>query len=155
VVLVSHDRSLLRATCDHFMLVADGAAQAFDGDLEDYRDWLAEQRIKERNVEVKSIADFPQKNARAKSKAERQERILQRRPLIKETEQLESQMGIWQTEKNRCDEQLSDPAAYAETDKTKLQALLRRQAELAQNMERAEERWLALHEQLEAIPALD
>jgi len=36
VILVSHDRALLRATCDQFILVADGKAQAFDGDLEDY-----------------------------------------------------------------------------------------------------------------------
>jgi ATP-binding cassette subfamily F protein 3 len=160
VVLVSHDRSLLRATCDRFMLVADGAAQAFDGDLEDYRDWLAEQRIKEQrskenSVEVKSTAESPQKNDRAKGKAERQERILQRRPLIKETEQLETRLATWQKEKQQCDERLSDPAVYAEADKTGLQSLLKRQAELTQSIEQAEERWLELHEQLEAMPALD
>jgi ATP-binding cassette subfamily F protein 3 len=159
VVLVSHDRSLLRATCDRFMLVADGAAQVFDGDLDDYRDWLAEQRIKERSkeriAEVKDTADSYQKNDRAKSKAERQERILLRRPLIKEIEQLETRLAVWQKEKSQSDERLSDPAVYVETDKTELQVLLKQQAELMQNIEQAEERWLELHELLEAIPALE
>jgi ATP-binding cassette, subfamily F, member 3 len=159
VVLVSHDRSLLRATCDRFMLVAEGAAQVFDGDLDDYRDWLAEQRIKERSnelvVEAKGSVDSPQKNDRARSKAERQERILQRRPLIKETEQLENKLTTWQQEKSQCDERLSDPAVYAGADKTELQALLKRQAELTQNIEQAEERWLELHELLETMPAPD
>jgi ATP-binding cassette subfamily F protein 3 len=159
VVLVSHDRSLLRATCDRFMLVADGVAQVFDGDLDDYRDWLAEQRIKERSnenaAEAKGTVVSPQKNDRARSKAERQERILQRRPLIKETEQLETKLATWQKEKHQCDERLSDPAVYSGSDKTELQSLLKRQAELAQNIEQAEERWLELHELLEAMPAPD
>jgi ATP-binding cassette, subfamily F, member 3 len=53
-VLVSHDRALLRATCDRFVLVADGVAQTFDGDLDDYRDWLAEQRSKDKAAEANS-----------------------------------------------------------------------------------------------------
>jgi ATP-binding cassette subfamily F protein 3 len=149
VVLVSHDRALLRATCDRFVLVADGKAEAFDGDLEDYRDWLAEQRSKEGVVEVKATENSPHKNERAQSKAERQARILERRPLIKETEQLESKIAAWQKEKDLCDARLADPALYVASDKAQLQSLLKRQAELAQ----AEERWLTLHEQLESIPA--
>jgi ATP-binding cassette subfamily F protein 3 len=155
VVLVSHDRALLRTTCDRFVLVADGRAEAFDGDLEDYRDWLVEQRSKERMVEVKSTENSPQKNGRAQSKAERQARILERRPLIKETEQLEAKMAAWQKEKDLCGVRLADPTLYAETDKTQLQALLKQQAMLTQSIEQAEERWLELHEQLEAIPAFD
>ena len=44
MVLVSHDRALLRATCDRFVLVDGGRIQPFDGDLDDYRDWLASRR---------------------------------------------------------------------------------------------------------------
>ena len=158
VVLVSHDRALLRATCDRFVLVADGAAQAFDGDLEDYRDWLANQRSAEKAVEEKSAengtAKSTQKIDRAQSKAERQARIAERRPLIKETEQLETSMANWQKEKSQLDERLADPELYAAADKTQLQSLLKRQAELTQSIEQAEERWLEIHEQLEAMPAL-
>jgi len=151
VVLVSHDRALLRTTCDRFVLVADGKAEAFDGDLEDYRDWLVEQRSKERVAEVKAAENSPQKNDRTQGKAERQSRILERRPLIKETEQLEARMAAWQKEKDLCDARLANPDIYVETDKTQLQNLLKRQAELTQFIGQAEERWLDVHEQLESL----
>ncbi len=156
VVLVSHDRALLRATCDRFVLVADGAAQTFDGDLDDYRDWLAEQRSKDKSAEAKTdekgIEPAKLGNDRAQSKAERQARLAERRPLIKESEQLEAGMADWQKEKNQLHERLADPALYAVVDKASLQALLKRQAELTQNIEQAEERWLEIHELLESIP---
>lgn len=156
VVLVSHDRALLRATCDRFVLVADGVAQTFDGDLDDYRNWLAEQRSKDKAAEAnsseKGMESSVPKNDRAQSKAERQARLAERRPLIKESEQLEAGMAAWQKEKSQLDERLADPALYAAADKTQLQALLKRQAELTQNIEQAEERWLAIHELLEAMP---
>ncbi|MEZ0315617.1 MAG: ATP-binding cassette domain-containing protein, partial [Methylophilaceae bacterium] len=82
VVIVSHDRAMLRASCDKFVLVADGAALTFDGDLDDYKDWLAEQRIKDKAVEAKVADKEAPKNDRAQSKAERQARILERRPLV-------------------------------------------------------------------------
>ena len=155
VVLVSHDRALLRATCDRFLLVADGAAQTFDGDLEDYREWLATQRSAQKAEEKIGQEKNPQKNERAQSKAERQVRIAERRPLIKETGQVEARMAHWQKEKSQCDERLAVPALYAATDKTPLQTLLKRQAELAQLIEQAEERWLEIHQQLETMPVPD
>ena len=88
MVLVSHDRSLLRATCDRFLLVADGKVQEFDGDLEDYRNWLNEQRLRDKAEEEKAKPEAAP-NARAQSKAERHARLQERRPLLKELEQLE------------------------------------------------------------------
>lgn len=155
VILVSHDRALLRATCDRFVLVADGKAQAFDGDLEDYSQWLNEQRLKEKQAAQSQAPDKPNKNDRAQSKAERQARIAERRPLLKELEQIERNMSQMQTDKKTCDERLNDTALYSASDKTELQQLLKTQAELASKLETAEERWLELHEQLEAMPVID
>ncbi|HEY9210458.1 MAG TPA: ATP-binding cassette domain-containing protein [Methylotenera sp.] len=155
VILVSHDRALLRASCDQFILVADGKAEAFDGDLEDYSQWLNEQRLKEKQAAQSQAPDKPNKNDRAQSKAERQARIAERRPLLKELEQIERNMAQMQADKKVCDERLNDTELYNASDKTELQQLLKTQAELASNLETAEERWLELHEQLEAIPALD
>jgi ATP-binding cassette subfamily F protein 3 len=155
VILVSHDRALLRASCDQFILVADGKAEAFDGDLEDYSQWLNEQRLKEKQAAQSQAPDKPNKNDRAQSKAERQARIAERRPLLKELEQIERNMAQMQADKKTCDERLNDTELYNTTDKTELQQLLKIQAELASKLETAEERWLELHEQLEAIPALD
>ena len=155
VILVSHDRALLRASCDQFILVADGKAQVFDGDLEDYSQWLNEQRLKEKQAAQSLVADKPSKNDRAQSKAERQARILERRPLLKELEQIERNMSQMQADKKACDERLNDTELYSASDKSELQQLLKTQADLVTKLEAAEERWLELHEQLEAIPAID
>lgn len=155
VILVSHDRALLRASCDQFILVADGKAEAFDGDLEDYSRWLNEQRLKEKQAAQIQVTDKPNKNDRAQNKAERQARIAERRPLLKELEQIERNMAQMQADKNTCDDRLNDTELYSATDKTELQQLLKTQAELAVKLETAEERWLELHEMLEAIPEIN
>jgi ATP-binding cassette subfamily F protein 3 len=155
VILVSHDRALLRASCDQFILVADGKAQDFDGDLEDYSQWLNEQRLKEKQTAQSLLTDKPSKNDRAQSKAERQARILERRPLLKELEQTERNMAQMQADKKTCDERLNDTELYSASDKSELQQLLKTQADLLTKLESAEERWLELHEMLEAIPVID
>lgn len=154
MVLVSHDRSLLRATCDRFLLVADGKVQEFDGDLEDYRNWLNEQRLRDKAEEEKTRPEAAP-NARAQSKAERHARLQERRPLLKELEQIEKKMAAWQPEKKQLEQALAAPELYQEADKTRLQTLQKRQSELEQQLTAAEERWLGLHEQLEALPEIN
>lgn len=152
MVLVSHDRALLRASCDRFILVAGGKAEIFDGDIDDYKDWLAGQESELKQAD-KGASERPSaRNERAQNKAERQARLAERRPLIKASEKLESDMAVWQKEKTQIDERLADPSLYTVAQKTGLQDLLKRQAELAQAIAQAEERWLELQEQLEAIP---
>jgi len=155
VILVSHDRALLRATCDQFLLVADGKAAVFDGDLDDYSQWLNTQRLQEKQAAQLDVPPKTSKNDRAQNKAERQARIAERRPLLKELEQLERNMAQMQTDKQICDERLNDTALYSASDKTELQRLLKTQAELTSKLETAEERWLELHEQLEALPEIN
>ncbi|MDP3744142.1 MAG: ATP-binding cassette domain-containing protein [Methylotenera sp.] len=154
VILVSHDRALLRASCDEFILVADGKAEPFDSDLEGYSRWLNEQRLKEKQA-TQAVLEKPNKNDRALNKAERQARIAERRPLLKELELIERNMAQWQTDKKACDERLNDGALYTAADKSALQQLLKTQAEFATKLEAAEERWLTLHELLEAMPVLE
>mgnify|MGYP005748438237 FL=1 len=156
MVLVSHDRALLRATCDRFVLVDDGVAREFDGDLDDYRDWLAARR-----AEAIAAGKCPDQTAdkaarkadRAQAAAERQARLAERRPLVKERDQLDRKLEGWQREKTQLDERLADPALYADADAALLQDLHRRQSELAAQIEEAELRWLEIEERLEAIPA--
>ena len=155
VVLVSHDRALLRASCDEFVLVADGQAVPFDGDLEAYSLWLNEQRLKEKQNVQATLEVKPAKQDRAMNKAERQARIAERRPLLKEVAELDSRIAAWQEEKLACDARLNDSDLYSAADKTALQDLLKKQAELIKQIEQAEERWLELHERLEELPALD
>ena len=153
VVLVSHDRALLRATCDRFILVADGKAQVFDGDLEDYRIWLAEQKAQDKLRALPPQTELVKKNDKAQNKAERQARLAERRPLTKEAEQLESRMADWQQQKVALEARLADGELYSASDKSELQQLLKKQAELTQQIETAEERWLEVMAQLESMPA--
>lgn len=152
MVLVSHDRALLRSTCDRFILVTDGKAEVFDGDIDDYKDWLAQQQIEQKAITKAAETKPENKNDRAQNKAERQARLAERRPLIKASEKLETEMAKWQEEKSQIDTQLADPALYGAADKSLLQTLLKRQAELTASIDQAEEQWLQLQEQLEAIP---
>jgi ATP-binding cassette subfamily F protein 3 len=148
VVLVSHDRHLLRTTADRLYLADAGKLTAFDGDLDDYASWLAEQR-------GAAIAPSEDKSARREARAaaekDRQQRLAQRRPLLKEAENLEKKLPGWQQEKNQLDQRLGDPALYTNPDRTLLESLLKRQAQLSGDIESAELRWLELQAQLENL----
>ena len=150
VVLVSHDRSLLATTCDHFMIVQDGKAESFDGDLDDYRDWLNQQRITLAQANPDKIE---RKLQREQSTQQRQTLLAQRRPIIKEIDKLDQQLAKWQAEKTSLDTQLTDSQLYESTQREALQNLLKRQAELSNHIETAEERWLTLNETLEILDA--
>lgn len=152
VILVSHDRALLRATCDNFVLVANGVAEAFDGDLDDYKDWLASTKTQEKSELNAQI--MPKNNDYAQSKAERQARIVARRPLVKEIEQIEKALEKLNAEKTILDARASEASLYDAGNKAELQQLLKRQAELSGAIDTAEMRWLELHEQLEALPEI-
>jgi ATP-binding cassette, subfamily F, member 3 len=158
VILVSHDRALLRATCDKFVLVANGKAEAFDGDLEDYKLWLTSQKS-DQNAPPGSAPVLASRagglNSYAQNKADRQARILQRRPLLKETEQLEKTLEKLNQEKNVLVARAGETSLYETENKVELQSLLKRQAELADLIDHAEMRWLELHEQLECLPEIN
>lgn len=157
MVLVSHDRSLLRATCDRFLLVADGKVELFDGDLEDYREWLNVQRLRDKandkaSNKTETVVASP--SVKVQGKAERHARLQERKPLLKEIEQLEKKMASWQPEKTQLETALAAPELYQQADNSQLIKLQTRQVELEQQLASAESRWLTLHDQLEALPEI-
>lgn len=160
VILVSHDRALLKASCDNFLLVANGKVEAFDGDLDDYKSWLATQKNGQKSINTLQINNpepfkASNTNTYAQNKAERQARIVVRRPLLKETEQIEKSLENYQAEKTKLDARAGEADLYEQQNKVELQALLKRQAELTSAIDDTEMRWLALHEQLEALPEIN
>jgi len=156
LVLVSHDRHLLRTTCDDFLLVANGRVTPFDGDLEDYRNWLTQNRAEETSASTAaSTPSSSRKQQRQQSAEERNRRTEQRRPLQQALAKLEKEIKKLGVEKQQTDAQLADPMLYQEPDKTRLQEHLTRQAQLARQLEQAEARWLALQEELEALAAAE
>ena len=152
MVLVSHDRALLRACCDRLLLIDGGRLRPFDGDLDDYRDWLTEQRA--RREEESGTGRETRRANRAQAEAERQAALAARRPLVKEIEQIEKKLAGWTGEKKLLEARLADPAFYGAGnggDSAQLQELLKRQAALQGWIEEAECRWMALSEQLEGL----
>ncbi len=159
LVLVSHDRHLLRATVDEFLIVADGGVRPFDGDLDDYRDWLFRTRLA-RPDDTDTAARAPvdavngevdRKRQKRQEAAERQRLSALRKPIETRLRRIEELMARHGARKAELEALLTDPAMYGEADRTALKACLHEQATLARTLERLEEEWLAEQEALEKL----
>ncbi|WP_116324602.1 ATP-binding cassette domain-containing protein [Cupriavidus taiwanensis] len=160
LILVSHDRHLLRATADQFMLVADGTIRPFDGDLDDYRDWLLQQAAAKRNAAAAAhqseltgdgAATVNRKDQRRAEADQRQRLSALRKPLAKELEKVEKRLAVLQDARVEIDRFMADEGSYAEANKAKLMEMLKRQGEVNGELETLEEKWLELQEQIEQI----
>ncbi len=138
LVLVSHDRHLLRATTDQFMIVADGRLRPFDGDLEDYRTWLLTDKM----------PAVEEKKAPEKKPSPQKPKPINRKPIESRIKRLEEQMAKLNAKKAALEGELADPAVYQ--DPARLQPLLADQAYLAKELEALETEWLERQAELEA-----
>ncbi len=151
MVLVSHDRHLLRASTDALLLVADGACAPFDGDLDDYRDWLQARR---RQAEEGTAEPGPAASRREQRRVEAQARdrlSAQRRPLERQLGDLDRELEQLGAQRKRLESLLADPNLYAAESRERLKACLQDQAQVNARLHAAEERWLDLQVQLEAL----
>lgn len=146
VVVVSHDRHLLRTLADRLVLVADGRVTAFDGDLEDYRIWLNQAQ---NQVPAKAVA--PGVNARAQARQLAQ----QRRPLEKRLADIEKQLGRLHEEKTTLEALLADPASYQAEHATRLKEGIAKQARVVEQLQQIEEAWLEVSEALASPDSVD
>ncbi len=147
VVIVSHDRHMLRTTADDFWLVADGAVQPFDGDLDDYRSWLSNSAFDatgRSNDEGRSSRKEDRRD-----RAKRQDAVAaQRRPLEQESRALEAEIEKLGAERDGIDQTLiHGPVAGGET----IAALQKRRAAIEARIEAAESRWYEVHEAIAAL----
>ncbi|MGA8033576.1 MAG: ATP-binding cassette domain-containing protein, partial [Casimicrobiaceae bacterium] len=156
LIVVAHDRHLLRATADELWLVADGAVVPFDGDLDDYKAWvLSRDRRSGRTADGATEPPKVPVDRRAQKRDEaraRQKRSDQRKPLVAKQAVLEREMETLGAEKRTLDAWLASPDAYTEEAKPQLVAALARQGDLTFTLARLESEWLELAEALEAIP---
>jgi ATP-binding cassette subfamily F protein 3 len=162
LVLVSHDRHLLRATTDEFLIVADGRLAPFDCDLDDYREWLFRTKLAEggsaplpeakREAQPAPAASGPDRRGQKRKEAEERQRIsAARKPLESRIKRLEEQMAKLNARKAEIDAQLSGGAIYEEPQKEALKALLLDQAYVARELAQLEAEWLEVHERLEQL----
>lgn len=152
MVLVSHDRHLLRSAVDRFVLVANGGAQDFDGDLEDYRVWLlANQSAGSRPPRADETNETCRKQQRRDEAEARARRAVTRKPLERQIAALEKEMAELGEEKASLERQLADPATYRDADPSVLQDAMKRRGAAARQIEDTEERWLELHMELDQL----
>ena len=135
LVLVSHDRHLLRATTDQFLIVADGRLEPFDGDLDDYRDWLLKSKREKPHVpHVPKAVAKPSNN---------------RKTLEARIKRLEEMIGRLNAKKTEMEVRLADPAIYQDASKSALEAVMRDQAYVGKELGQLEGEWLEKQAELE------
>ena len=127
LILISHDRHLLRSAVDNFYLVYQKQVQAFDGDLDDYHAWLINKDSKKETNQTSTGNQY------------RERKSLQNR-----MKKLEQQMQDWQKEMNQLEIALSDPHLYESEQQDKMQLLLCKQKKLRDLLLIAEEEWLEI-----------
>lgn len=152
IVLVSHDRHLLRNTVDTFWRVADGTVREFEGDLDEYEQWLADSRDRAQTPAAsgKTLESGEDRKARRREEAERRQKLS---PYRKEAERHEKELEQLGERLKALEEQLADPGLYEESRKAELKELLAEQAKLQSRSEEVEEAWLAVSEKIEALEA--
>ena len=150
VVLVSHDRHLLRAVADELILVDQGRAQAFDGDLDDYARWFLSRENATQADEIESATSAEARKQRKRDEAERRNRLS---PLRAQISKLEKRMEGLHRELEGVESQLAAPDIYANESKSKLQSVLAEQIRIKRELESAESEWLDANEKLETLQA--
>lgn len=149
VLVVSHDRHLLKSTTDEFLLVADGQVVAFEGDLEDYARWLIDYRIRQQpQSPVESADDKTDKRATRQAAAALRQQLA---PLKKQADKLEKHLADVHEKLAPMEARLADSAIYESSRKDELRELLAKQAELKVRESELEEAWLEALEALEVL----
>ena len=161
VLLVSHDRHLLRAVTDELWLVHEGRKEVFEGDLDDYaKIVLDHRRVTAAEARAEHQADKAARNeaqpvnnkeARRLAAQERARIAELRKPLKKELEKVEREMNALSEKLKALDTQLADPAFYNGADQGKVAQTLREHGELAPKVEALEMHWLELSEKIEVL----
>lgn len=150
MILVSHDRHLLRNSVDEFLLVAGGQVQPFNGDLDEYQQWMLKSKQEANAVNTTDKGEAP-KVDRKEQRRQAAEQRKQLQPLKKKVSKIEASIETNETELAALEEKLLDTSLYESGKQDELQQILQRQGELKQQNEAFEEEWMQLHEELEAL----
>ena len=155
LVVISHDRHLLRNTVDQFYLVANGEVQEFDGDLQDYQVWLKNyNRTPDAQVKNSVPDNSVEKLSGAEKKAQRQQSAEARKkiaPLNKKSQQLEKEIEKNEKQLADVEHELADTDLYTDAKREALKMLLDRQAKTKKAIADKEAEWLEIQTQIEAM----
>lgn len=147
IILIAHDRYLLESCVDEFFIVGQGKVDSFDGDIDDYHQWLHQDK-------KASVASPSEKTPTIDRKAIRQQQAELRKkaaPMKKQVDKINVQMASLQTELDKVEAILADGTIYQSDDKAELSRLLKSQAQLSENIAELEMEWLELEEKIDEI----
>ena len=151
LIVVSHDRHLLRSTVDDFWLIEKGTVRPFDGDLDDYTRYSQEVRATD-VPRLNASEDVVDRKAQKRQEAEARQRLSsQRKPLEQKLAKVDKELAILHEQHQRLTASLADESIYAPESKTRLQTTLQQEAEVKQRLETLEMEWLELTESLEQL----
>lgn len=156
LLLVSHDRHLLRSVCDKLILVHDGAVSEYDGDLDDYAAFVLQQRKlsqasdKPAAAQAETSSSVNRKEQRKLEAMERNRIAALKKPLLAKLAKVEKEMNRVNEELKALDEQLADTAWYEKTPAAEVADVTRRRGEAATALEELEAQWLEISEEIEA-----
>jgi ATP-binding cassette subfamily F protein 3 len=145
VVVVSHDRYLLRTCCDEYALVTEGHVQEYEGSLEDYARWLAGGTVSKRS----ETATGGRRAQRRDTALARQQKAEARRPLTRRIEQLEQEMSRIQNELNETETRMGEPALYQANNSDELAELTERSGRMRRKLTELEDAWLEVQTSME------
>jgi len=150
LIVVSHDRHLLRATVDDFWLIEDGAVRPFDGDLDDYSRYAQERRALQDGPAASG--ETVDRKLQKRQEAENRQRLSAlRKPLEQRIAKIEKELHPLQEEHARLTLLLSEEGIYLPERKDDLQQALRRESEVKARIEELEMDWLEISEELEQL----
>ena len=153
MVLVSHDRHLLRSVTDQFLLVDEGKIKPFNDDLDAYRNWLLQPRSVE-NIKTNDSDNVDINNKTINKKELRQQQAdirKQLQPLKNEVSRLEKDMQQTQQKVEGIEQELALPEMYEAENRQRLDDLSRERSKLADHLEQVEESWLEKSEELDQL----
>ncbi|HYC35865.1 MAG TPA: ATP-binding cassette domain-containing protein [Usitatibacter sp.] len=162
LIVVAHDRHLLSAATDQWMLVADGRLSPIEGDLDDYKQWAKEYQGRRPGVGRDPIAGeaglpaegrgpISRRDARRAEAAARQRAADARKPFEKKLAAIEAELEPLQAEARATEAWLATAEAYEEPNRERMQAALRRRGELAERIAALEDDWLWMQAEMEKV----
>lgn len=151
LIVVSHDRSLLESTTDALIYLSDGELKHFDGDLSNYRQWRLTLDQHNGEQPQDSRDNHNRKEQKRIEAQQRQQRARLIKPLLKNIEKAERDMGNWQQQRKQHEAFLASEEAYLDENQTKLQQTLTQLAELKVKLAQTEEKWLEWQQEVENI----
>lgn len=147
ILIVSHDRHLLKSTVDEYWLVDNGKVASFDGDLEDYHQYTQNKEKQQESADTEVKQPSIDRKEQKRLEAEKRQRLA---PIRKQQQAAEKKMEKLQGQLDEIEEKMADPSMYDDENKKELSHLIQQQGQLKSDLEEIEMEWMELTELLES-----